>query len=396
MKWVPLSLDNTKVIASQIDQVVNLFQTLSLQVRLEIGKTGSPQLTKRKKALKLLRQALQQRVNNLQEFVEQNSNDQRVTELKIQILKIHKCLHNYDMFIEKDSEKQSKDNGSLHEHQILNENHANGSENNLSQQAEDYINDLNENMNNNLAIHSDSVQSGNESRKEIKENKNAGSSHTHDFEANSESESTGSRVVTEDIPAEKQSPRRMMNDIREEIRRITMGSTDSSAFERMHNTKRHLDDHYAEVSPYMEEEPSPEPFYQDLFSGPVIVQMNRDDFEELQKKRDQHRNGFLTKGGGRLAYKRKRPVQDTEGMYITSRGPYIEPKDVNNWKPVEKSKWMSTRDFRTAGHQKEFYRDQRLPKYIGIGFNQPKPTKTFSWRATDKHKWVSAEDFKTA
>lgn len=178
----------------------------------------------------------------------------------------------------------------------------------------------------------------------------------------------------------------------------------------------------------------------------MLMKLTPQDFEFLQEKRDQflkfnsngiprsprsphptsirssqpldlHSPRFLTKGGGRLASdgnassriyltgigKQERSlldintVADTEGLFITSQGPYQDPN--YDPKPVNKSKWMSRETFKTAGYISEFYKDRSLPEFIssGIPYESANPSVAATrFRPVQPERFVSNQSFVTA
>ena len=82
-------------------------------------------------------------------------------------------------------------------------------------------------------------------------------------------------------------------------------------------------------------------------------------------------------------------VADVEGLYITTAGPYQDPKD-NFFRPDQKNKWVVSKGFQTATpRREEFTRDKSLPQFINSGLRYESSNPNIvqqKLRADDKDK----------
>ncbi|KAG2387784.1 hypothetical protein C9374_001378 [Naegleria lovaniensis] len=89
-------------------------------------------------------------------------------------------------------------------------------------------------------------------------------------------------------------------------------------------------------------------------------------------------------------------VADIEGLYITTAGPYSDPKD-SFFRPSDKSKWVNGKGFITSvGKSEEFTRDKSLPMFIntGIAYESSNPAIVQQkLRSSEKSRMMSPKGF---
>jgi hypothetical protein len=83
------------------------------------------------------------------------------------------------------------------------------------------------------------------------------------------------------------------------------------------------------------------------------VRLSPEEYEELMERRADagaHGRSYLHKGDGKtMSTVRKKPVEDEEeSAFVTSAGPYIEPSSFENWRNINKTKWVAKTDFSCA------------------------------------------------
>jgi len=126
------------------------------------------------------------------------------------------------------------------------------------------------------------------------------------------------------------------------------------------------------------------------------VRLSPEEYEELMDRRaaaGARGRSFLHKGDGQtMSTARKKALESNEeGEFVTSSGPYIEPTYFENWRKVNKNKWVAKSDFNrnvidhdridASAQQREFL---QTGPHIESGFKT-------CLRSEDKSKWVSDE-----
>jgi len=89
-------------------------------------------------------------------------------------------------------------------------------------------------------------------------------------------------------------------------------------------------------------------------------------------------------------------VADVEGLYITTVGPYQDPK-VDVFRPSNKTKWVDKKGFiPITGKRQEFSRDKNLPNFINTGLPYESSNPHIvqqKLRSDDKDKMMSPRPF---
>jgi len=131
------------------------------------------------------------------------------------------------------------------------------------------------------------------------------------------------------------------------------------------------------------------------------VRLGPEEYEELMERRaaaGARGRSFLHKGGGKtMSTSRKSRASSPEdsGAFVTSQGPYIEPTYFENWRHVDKNKWVAKTDFtRTAAvpSNDKFDDGMQLSGFLQDGPYIENSFKT-CLRHEEKDKWV-AEEFR--
>merc|ERR1711907_925368 len=126
------------------------------------------------------------------------------------------------------------------------------------------------------------------------------------------------------------------------------------------------------------------------------VRLSPEEYEELMDRRaaaGERGRSFLHKGGGATMSTARKKADDEErdSQFVTSSGPYIEPTYFENWRHVNKSKWLSKQDFnRTVGDHDLFPENLQLNNFLQTGPHIENAFKS-CLRHEDKSKWVAEE-----
>jgi len=86
MRWLPLDLDNFTAISQEVDDVVNKYKDLAVEVANNYSNRGAEE------ALAQLRHSIEQRVEDLENFYYENDMDERAILFEKQRLKLKKVL----------------------------------------------------------------------------------------------------------------------------------------------------------------------------------------------------------------------------------------------------------------------------------------------------------------